>query len=116
MGVAPLAPLAAPPAGDAASASGSSTPRSVSFAVEPPRYSVEREGGRRVERKKKKKTRRDGGDGDGEGRDEESGGWMSWFLDVSSGLPPSGSVVSGRFDERMGGRGPGGGGAFDFGL
>ena len=109
MGVAPLAPLAAPPAGDAASASGSSTPRSVSFAVEPPRYSEGREGGRRVERKKKKT--RDDGDGD-----EERGGWMSWFLDVSSGLPPSGSVVSGRFDERMGGRGPGGGGAFDFGL
>ena len=46
MGVTPLAPLAVPPTGDAASASGSSTPRSVRFAVEPPRYSEEREGGR----------------------------------------------------------------------
>ena len=34
---------------------------------------------------------------DREGRDDERGGWMSWFPDVSSGLPPSGSVISGQF-------------------
>ena len=81
----------------------------MSFAVEPPKYSEERErsgeggtGGLKVERKKKKKE-----------KEKEDGGWMSWFLDVSSGLPPPGTVVSGRLDERMGGRGPG---AFEFGL
>lgn len=109
MGLMPLVPC------DAASnpsMSGSSTPRSVSFAVQPPKYSEQRErngDGRRVERKKKKRK-------DGEEEKEEKGGWMSWFLDVSSGLPPPGTVVNGRFDERMGGRGPGGGGAFDYGL
>ena len=129
MGLTPLAPaplasgaggLPLPPS-DAASnssISGSSTPLSVSFAVEPPKYSEERErsgeGGRRVERKTKRKKRKDGDGDDGDG--EERGGWMSWFLDVSSGMPPPGAVVSGRFEERMGGRGPGGGGAFDFGL
>ena len=92
----------------------------MSFAVEPPKYSEERErsgegsaGGRKVEREKKKK-RKEGEEWDKE--KEEKGGWMSWFLDVSSGLPPPGTVVSGRLDERMGGRGPGGGGAFEFGL
>ena len=121
--LAPLPPLLLPSSSDAASnpsISGSSTPRSVSFAVEPPKYSEERErsgeggaGGRRVERKKKK--RKEGEEGDKE-NGKEKGGWMSWFLDVSSGMPPPGAVASGRFDERMGERGPGGGGAFEFGL
>jgi len=115
MGLTPLMPSS--DAVSTPSVSGSSTPRSVSFAVEPPKYSEERErsgeggnGGRRVERKKKRK---EGEEGE---KEKEKGGWMSWFLDVSSsGLPPPGTVVSGRLDERMGGRGPGGG-AFEFGL
>ena len=114
-------PLALSDGASNPSISGSSTPRSVSFAVEPPKYSVERERdgegatGRRVERErgKRKKRRKDGEEGDA---DAEKGGWMSWFLDVSSGLTPPGAVVGGRFDERMGGRGPGGGAPFDFGL
>ncbi len=129
MGLTALTPLPPPPPPSSSDAvvsnppsiSGSSTPPRVSFAVEPPKYSEERErsgeggtGGRRVEREKKK-NRKEGEESDRE-RDKEKGGWMSWFLDVSSGLPPPGTPVSGRLDERMGGRGPGGGGAFEYGL
>ena len=118
MGLTPLTPpppLPLPPSSDAVSnpsASGSSTPRSVSFAVEPPKYSEERE---RSGAGWKKKSRKEGEESDRD-REKEKGGWMSWFLDVSAGLPPPGTPVSGRLDERMGGRGPGGGGAFEFGI
>jgi hypothetical protein len=124
MGLTPLIPPPPPSSSSDVvsnpSVSGSSTPRSVSFAVEPPKYSEERErsgeggtGGRRVERKKKKRKEWEEGEEKGKEKEKEKGGWMNWFLEVSSGLPPPGA---GRLDERMGGRGPGGGGAFEFGL
>ena len=116
MGLTPLTPPL--PSSDAVpnpSASGSSTPRSVSFAIEPPKYSEERERNGEGGTGWKKKSRKEGEESDRD-KDKEKGGWMSWFLDVSAGLPPPGTPVSGRLDERMGGRGPGGGGAFEFGL
>jgi hypothetical protein len=47
-----------------------------------------------------------------EGEEREKGRWTSGFLDVTS-VPPPGAIVS---EERMGGRGPGGVGAFEYGI